>query len=288
MQAIAELAARQHGNITRAQLRAAGLTNRQIDRRLESGQLLRRHHGVYAVSYLPLSPVSRAAAAVLAGGPTAALSHDAAHSLWRGGEWREPIEITTRTRRRPAGLWVHHSSELDDQDITIHWGIRVTTPARTLLDIAPRYTRHELARFANELKARHFLHHDDIPELLERLPGRPGAHKLDPHARGYTRSGPERRFQRFCAERGLPVPLTNTIVLGREVDAYFPQHQLIVELDTDTHHADPNSFERDRDNDATALAHGIKTVRITAHRLQHHPDREERRLRTTLGSRRSG
>jgi very-short-patch-repair endonuclease len=70
--------------------------------------------------------------------------------------------------------------------------------------------------------------------------------------------------------------LTNAIVLGREVDTHFPQHQLIVELDTETRHSDPNSFERDRDSDATALAHGINTVRITGHR-------EERRLRATLG-----
>jgi hypothetical protein len=202
-------------------------------------------------------------------------------SLWGATrEWVEPIEVTITGNRRPAGIRVHRSSA--PVDCTIHWGIRVTTPARTLLDIAPRYTRHELARFANELKARHFLHDGDIPALLERLPGRPGARKLDPHARGYTRSGLERRFQRFCAERGLPVPLTNAIVLGREVDASFPQHQLIVELDSPAHHADPNSFERDRDNDATALAHGIRTVRITAHRLEHHPDREERRLRATM------
>ncbi len=279
---IAAIAAEQHGNITRAQLRAAGLTDRQVARRLESGQLIRRYRGVFVLGYLPPSPLSRAAAAVLAGGPTAVLSHGSAGALWGvEREWRQPIEITTRTHRRPAGLRVHQSTELTDEDITIHWGIRVTTPARTILDLAARYTRAELARFINDLKVHRFLHDGDITDQLIRTPGRAGAAKLS-DARGYTRSGLERRFNRFCRERGLPKPHMNAIVLGREVDAWFPEHRLIVELDTEDYHADPGSFERDRDNDATALAHGIRTVRITGHRLDHHADREERRLRQLM------
>ncbi len=281
-QRAAALASQQHGNITRAQLRELGLTNRQIDLRLASGWLIRRYRGVFAAGHIPPSPHSRAAAAVLACGPGAVLSHGSAAALWEiEREWRAPIEVTSRERRQHETIRTHRSSALTDADITIHWGIRVTTPARTLLDIAPRHTREELARFTNDLKARRFLRDGDVDELLARTPGRPGAAKLVDHP-GYTRSGLEGRFTRFCAERGLPMPHTNAVVCGREVDAYFPEHKLIVELDTAAYHSDPGSFERDRDNDATALARGIRTVRITGHRLDHHPDREERRLRATM------
>jgi hypothetical protein len=73
---ISRIAAGQHGHITRVQLRAIGLSERTIDRRIQSGALIRVHAGVYAVGYLRVEPVARAAAAVLACGdaPCSAMS----------------------------------------------------------------------------------------------------------------------------------------------------------------------------------------------------------------------
>ncbi len=242
---------------------------------------------MYAVGHVPPSPLGRAAAAVLAAGPGAVLSHSSAAALWGiDREWRDPLEVTTSRDRRPRRLRVHRVA-LAPSETTTHWGIRVTAPARTVLDIASSRSIDELASAYNELCGRSFLRPGELRAQMESSRGRPGttqiARLLGEVGDGYTRSGLERRFRRFCQERGLPTPLMNTIVLGREVDAYYPEHKLIVELDTRDYHDDPGSFERDRDNDATALAYGIRTMRITGQRLDNQPDREERRLRAACG-----
>lgn len=81
---------------------------------------------------------------------------------------------------------------------------------------------------------------------------------------------------------GLPEPEVNVWVAGREVDAWFPEQRVIVELDGYEYHSDRGSFEGDRDNDATALALGIRTVRITEERLDSAPELEAERLRRIL------
>ncbi|HEY1567083.1 MAG TPA: DUF559 domain-containing protein, partial [Solirubrobacteraceae bacterium] len=66
------------------------------------------------------------------------------------------------------------------------------------------------------------------------------------------------------------------------VDAYFPEHNLIVELDGWDFHKDRRAFEDDRERDAHQLAHGIRTLRMTKERLQANPDHEAARLQTIL------
>ena len=86
----------------------------------------------------------------------------------------------------------------------------------------------------------------------------------------------------FAREYGLPTPVTNTRVLGFEIDALFPEHRLIVELDGWEFHSDRGSFESDRDRDAELLAAGYQTIRITWERLKSQPAREAARLRAIL------
>src|SRR5438309_2012866 len=83
---IAQIAARQHGNVTRPQLLAIGLGDDAISYRVKTDRLHRVHRGVYAVGRPPAQPIERAAAAVLACGPRAALSHGSAMTLW--GFWK--------------------------------------------------------------------------------------------------------------------------------------------------------------------------------------------------------
>jgi hypothetical protein len=74
---VAEIASRQHGIATLAQLRGAGLSERQVECRVLAGRLHRVHRGVYAVGHPPLTPESLFNAAVLAAGPAAALQPNA-------------------------------------------------------------------------------------------------------------------------------------------------------------------------------------------------------------------
>jgi predicted transcriptional regulator of viral defense system len=84
---IARIAGCQHGYVTRRQLQSAGVTRGQIEARVRRGGLIRVHTGVYAVGHVPDSAVSRAAAAVLAGGPGAVLSHGSASSTTGARHW---------------------------------------------------------------------------------------------------------------------------------------------------------------------------------------------------------
>jgi predicted transcriptional regulator of viral defense system len=140
---LARLAAPQHGVVTIAQLLAAGLDRNAIKYRRRVGRLHLLHRGVYAVGHRPPSPLAAAIAAVLACGPDAVLSHRSAAALWRiVPRWPTTPEVTTPSKHRRPGIHVHRSPHAET---TIHYGIRVTTPARTLVDLAdvlPPETTH--------------------------------------------------------------------------------------------------------------------------------------------------
>ncbi len=103
---ISQLAARQYGNVTRRQLLAAGLGTKAIDYRVGTGELHPVRPGVYAVGRPAKAPLERAAAALLACGPTAALSHASAVSVWGlAKQWTFPLHVTiTEGDRRPKGV----------------------------------------------------------------------------------------------------------------------------------------------------------------------------------------
>jgi very-short-patch-repair endonuclease len=84
---------------------------------------------------------------------------------------------------------------------------------------------------------------------------------------GFTRSEAERRLKQLCKQAGLPIPRTNARVAGYEVDAYWPAHRLIVEVDGWQYHRTRQAFERDRRKDAALTAAGNRVVRITWRRL---------------------
>jgi Protein of unknown function (DUF559) len=145
---------------------------------------------------------------------------------------------------------VHESATLSPRDVTRQFGIPVTTPARTLLDLAPLLDTPSLTRAVNEARLRHKSTLGELAELLDRSPGR-ATRRLKPLVQGVsgpTRSRFEDDFLRFTKRHGLPTPETNQIVAGYEVDALFRDQRLIVELDGEQHEY---AFEEDRDRDAT-------------------------------------
>jgi hypothetical protein len=134
--AIATLAARQYGVVTREQLVSAGLGPRAINHRLSAGRLHRLHASVYAVGHVAPRNEMRWLAAVLACGPGAVLSHRSAATLWlirKGEGWRADVTIAPAGRRKHPGITIHRS-RLAPQDVTVHAGIPITTPTRTVFD----------------------------------------------------------------------------------------------------------------------------------------------------------
>ena len=94
-----------------------------------------------------------------------------------------------------------------------------------------------------------------------------------------TRSPLEDFFLAFCTKYGLPVPRLNVSLFGHEVDALFEEERLIVEIDSWRFHKDHQSFEADRERDATAIEYGFGTFRVTQTRLTRNPEREAKRLK---------
>ena len=289
---VAAIALRQHGNVTRAQLQANGLTDDAIAGRLQTGRLHRVHAGVYAVGRPPTTALERAGAAVLAAGPHAALSHVAAMALW--GMWRKwpaRLELTV-ARGKPLadGFVVHRSTTLVRSDVVTHLGIRVTSPSRAIVDTAPRIDDRMLARTIDDALRAGIVSRVALLRQVERRHGRPSAARvlrlLSPDDRP-SRSDWERAFPVYCRRNGLPRPQLNTVVCGYEVDALFATEKLIVELDGWTYHAGREAFERDRERDADTLRAGFATVRITWQRMRTAPEREAARLLAILAARRA-
>src|SRR5262245_56982845 len=151
--AIWDLVERQHGVVARWQLLALGLSARAIERRIASGRLYPVWRGVYAVGRAQLGQLGRWMAAVLACGPAAVLSHGSAGALWGFGKERGrliEISLTISSPRRRPGIRVHRRTALRPEDLTIHEGIPVTSPIRTLIDQATKLTPRQLERTVNE------------------------------------------------------------------------------------------------------------------------------------------
>ncbi len=288
--AIAALARKQHGYITRRQLLALGMGQGEIKYRIKTGSLIPVYAGVYAVGHVPLGQEARAHAAVLACGDGAVLSHGSAAALWKYvRRWPREFEVTARFDRRRRGIKVHRSKTLTRRDLTRQLGVPVTSPARTLLDMAPRFKNDAaLRRFVNDARLTHTFHLGALAELLGRHPRHPATKRLTQFVQargGPTRSEFEDRFSDFARRYGLPAPVVNTYVLGHEVDVLFPDHRVIVELDGWEFHSDRGAFESDRDRDADRLAAGFLTVRITTERFETAPAREAKRLHKILRAR---
>jgi predicted transcriptional regulator of viral defense system len=206
--------------LTRDQLLVAGLGADAIDYRAKVGRLHRIHRNVYAIGHRPPSPHARAMAAVLACGAHAALSHQSAAALWEIVANSDPVmHVTARSNHALGGVRVHRSRTLTADQITTHFGIPVTTPARTIIDLADVLPDAALARAFNEAQLKRRARIDDIVSLLARSPGRRAANRVSrlvTDATSPTRSQLEDDFLRFVARFRLPVPEVNQRVAGHE------------------------------------------------------------------------
>jgi hypothetical protein len=273
-----------HRQVTWAQLTALGLDSHGVARR---DWLSRVHTGVYSVGGPPRTGVEHAAAALLACGEGAALCHGSAMTLWSMWKrWELPMHVLVPGDRRPKGVKMHHLRGLRERDFRMLHDLRVTSPARTLLDMARQMPEAALKRRVNEARRAEILTMADLADVVERFARHPGARRLRPLLEiqgGPTRSEWEDEFPAWCSRHGLPPPVMNAIVAGYEVDALFPEVKVIVELDSWAFHQSRDSFESDRERDAATLAAGHVTVRITWGRMT---VAEAARLHQIIGQRR--
>ena len=273
------------GHINHRQLAALGLTRSTIADRCATGKLIREHHGVYSVGHSQTSSAARADAAVMACGDRAVLSHDSAAALYRLRKWPPIPEVSSPLRRERPRIRTHRTRTLTRGDVTYRQGIRVTTVARTIADIHLRLTDDELTRAIHEARRNRDLSDHGLARLYALCPR---AAEVFDSEEAPSRSIFQHTFRAFLELRGHPIPVFEVKWHGFEVDAYYADHRLIIELDGYRDHHLPDRFEADRERDALAIEHKHATLRITWKRLTRKPGELHRQLRAILAARDPG
>ena len=270
------------GHVDHRGLRAIGLAPSTISDRCRTGKLIREHVGVYSVGHRQTSPLALADAAVLACGVRAALSHDSAAALYGLRRWPPIPEVISALQHRRPGICTHRSATLTRADITVRHGIRVTTPARTIADIAPRLTDQQLIRAIHEARR----NRDLPPYALSRLLARsPRATRLVDPGEPPSESALDDAFRAMLSRFHVPAPEYQADFHGHRVDGIYWRQRLIVELDGERDHGQWDRIERDHVRDVLALEYGFQTIRITWRMLTEHPRRLARQLRRILEQR---
>ena len=221
----------------------------------------------------------------MACGARSVLSHDSAAALYGLRKWPRIPEISSPLRRDHKRIRAHRTTTLTRRDVTVRDGIRVTTVARTTADIAPRLTDTQLTNLIHEARRNR-----DLPDReLERL------YRVCPRAADVydseeapSRSIFQHEFKQFLVAFDLPIPEFEARWEGFEVDAFYPDHRLIIELDGYRDHSQPDRFEADRERDARAIELKFDTLRITWRRLKGKPAELARQYRAILADRDPG
>lgn len=287
---VARLAARQWGVVSAVDLRACGLSKSEIATRVRRRWLHPLHRGVFAVGHLNLPREGRYLAAVKASGPGAVLSHRSAAALWGFVERYEGLpEVTVTASRTPRhrGVRAHRTTGLDRAKDVREWrGIPVTSPARTLIDIAAQVSFRELRSAVRRAQSLKLVRLDELVDVLARHPRRPGSRAL---ARvvatgpAPTRTVLEDVVLDLILRGELAHPDVNVPMHleGREVvpDFRWPRAHVVVEADGAAWHDHKLAREDDAERQARLEAHGERVIRVTWDQAVQRPAETLARLR---------
>jgi hypothetical protein len=256
----------QHGRVTWAQLKLLEVPDATISRWTKMGYLTRVVPTVYAVGHDAPSEMADLWTAVLYAGPGGMLSHESdAHH--RGLIIYPPRTIHVSTPRAkirsiPGFITVHCERRLAR---VWHNGLPCTTIAQALLDLAATSDSKLVRRALSVLDYRKQLDVDAIEEMART--GRRGSKALrlalteyrpqDAHVNGKL----EVRFLDFCEAGRIPLPKVNVWVHDIQVDAYWPDRGLVVEMDGDAGHSSRAQRRNDRRKEVKLRAHGLRVVR---------------------------
>ena len=198
----------------------------------------------------------------------------------------------------PAGRIVRRrginsrQSALRDDEWLRRDGIPVTSPFRTIFDLAAVLKVRELERAFHEAEARQLTDRISLPLLLERYPGRRGSRNLRAlleagQPADITRNDFEEAFVALVDRYGLRRPRMNAdlAIRGRflEIDALWEGERVAAELDSRSIHGTRKKFESDRHRDRILVAEGWRTMRITWRQLQEEPEEIAEDLNKALG-----
>jgi very-short-patch-repair endonuclease len=185
---------------------------------------------------------------------------------------------------------VHRVHPLPPDEVTRLREIPITTPARTLLDLAATLPARELEQAIALGERMYRGTQRRLVALVARYPRRAGTPRLRELLDGsrhpaLSRSEAEERLLELVRRAGLPAPDTNVPLHGYELDCFWPDASLAVEIDGYAFHADRAAFEADRRRDADLAARGVQVIRITWRQITDEPEVTLVRLSQALGER---
>jgi len=282
---IEQLAGDQWNVLSVVDLRAAGLSRHQIQTMLERGQLHRLHQGVYSYGHPRIAWQGVLLAAQYACNNTAFLSHQTAlalHGLRKAylGEIHVTV-VGSRTKLEDRKIKVHRTTVAPE--LKRKGALRYTALPRTFVDLAADGMKlQRLSDLITEAIHQGKLDHAEMQRALERYKGRPGTKQLATAYAYYlprpsSKSGLERSFDKRLKRRPhIPDPQRNiSMLVGgkmRELDRYFPDHKVLVEMDGRDFHTAQAAAEDDRHKDAKLAGLGIVVLRFTDLRWGDEPD----------------
>jgi very-short-patch-repair endonuclease len=261
----------QRQRLSRQQLLSAGIARSAIDRRIANGRLIAVHRGVYAIAPIVEIPFADETAALLGCPERTLLAGHSSITIWkmRKGVARPIHVIVPADLRGPKleGVVVHRSNSLTIKDARIRYRLPVTSPARAVLDVAPTLPDADLERVIAEGIGIQVLTIRALHEQLDRAPNHPGARAVTRVlSRGEPRrtdANTEKKLLNLIRAARLPDPETQVPMLGYDLDFFFREYNLAIEVDYDGYHASPAKRQRDKRRDARLLAErGISTIRL--------------------------
>lgn len=297
---VTSVAGAQHGSISGEQLRrTCGLSTAQIRTLRENGTLERVHPGVYALSGARRSTAFGIWAASLWVGAKGAVSHRSAAYVWRVEGLRGiEIEVSIRGGRQQApGFILHRPRRLPEWQIEERSGLRVTSVARTLLDLCAVCRRWECNAAIDSALRKKLVALKDLRHMLE-VESKPGRQGIGLFRHLLTDRDPDlqppgsplaRAFLDHLRRRGFPTPVAEYLVRGpngfvKRLDFAYPAHKLAFEIDGKATHLNAASFDHDRRVDAVLLGMGWRIIRVTKAALDDSDDLDTS-IRTCLSTR---
>ena len=264
---LASAAARNGGVVTTSILRTCGFSKPAIQAALRRGHLTRWGRGVYLVG--PLTDDLTEARAAAAAVPHGTLGFEV------GGQLAKirpvavpPLSVIVRPGRRAgrAGVRIHRI-DLAPRDITRFEGLPVTIPAVTLVHLARTLAPLPLERAVQEAFAKRLTSRAELAAALDRHRGGRGTARLRRMLElgvDDLRSKAERALRQWIQAASLPSPVFNAQLGPWKVDAFWPPHKLVVEVNGFAGHSSPWAHDRDHRKEQWLLGSGHAVRRFTA------------------------
>jgi very-short-patch-repair endonuclease len=258
-----------------SQLRALGISRGSYEHKVAAGSLHRVLPSVLSLVYPLREPWAAETAALLYAGDDAVLSHETAAAVWGLAASPSFVALTLINRKVESQpqLRQHRVASLDIRDVNLHHGFPVTAPARTVIDCA---ARGDIEDMLNEARAQKVVTDDVLRAAIARCPTRAGTRAVRrlmeaEEDTGYDASRAERLLRRLIDAADLERAVHNVRVEGKRVDAFWPRHKLVLEVDGHQWHGHRAAFERDRARDQKLVAAGYAVIRITWRQLTERP-----------------